>query len=622
MHAYRDLKAYVCVSGGVECEQKLFGDRDSWFNHELKHHHSLYVCKLCWCQYTDAKLLQKHLLDEHGTHSSEEILSIIEHGKLVPSQLKAKDCPFCDDWASILSHRRHQTEDRASSSIRQADILVSLTHFKRHVATHQEQLAIFAVPRTVADDQERSHGDVEANSEGVSSKDDNSQLIENEAHPTEDSISDNLCVYLSGLPPAVREADIENHFVSRGFGGITELKLMGDFAFIQFQNPDDVYKAVETLNGSILMGVRINPLLARFSPDHDQGDIHIVERPYADNSESNRATDEIIAAYSHFMTTLLPICEDFIANPPSDPQERQDQSTHIITMIRQQVWSTVNFIDSRNDNEVMARKADVLKTLDVMLERIRAVPITSMKDAETPAQDGNEKSNQPKADEYRVKLFNLRDNDWQDQGTGYCTVKTVETANDRKETHIVVESEDEPGRLILEETVQEGDDFQTQQEKVIVWAQSQTRIDMALSFQEATGYDTIWKTIDSVQRNVNEELQDPPEPQDSLPDNGESSSTSNKKHKCPYCYKEFARPHYLKKHLTTHEKPHACQTCELKFSQLRDLQRHERVHTSHTLMYVCQKCDRNFMNEDDLVRHSMRTGGCPGLRASVGSAGD
>lgn len=163
MHAYRDLKAYVCLSGGVECEQQLFGDRDSWFNHELKHHHSLYVCKLCWCQYTETKILQQHLLDEHDMHSREEILSIVEHGKLVPSQLKAKNCPFCDDWASILSHRRHQTEDRASSSTHQADVLVSLTHFKRHVATHQEQLAIFAVPRTVADDEQRSHGDVEVN---------------------------------------------------------------------------------------------------------------------------------------------------------------------------------------------------------------------------------------------------------------------------------------------------------------------------------------------------------------------------------------------------------------------------------------------------------------------------
>lgn len=520
MHAYRDLKAYVCVSGGVECEQQLFGDRDSWFNHEMKHHHSLYVCKLCWCQYTDTKLLQQHLLDEHGMHSNEEILSIIEHGKLVPSQLKAKDCPFCDDWASILSHRRHQTEGQPSSSIPQADILVSLTHFKRHVATHQEQLAIFAVPRTAADDEERSDGDVKDNSEAVLSKDDNSHLIEDEAHPLKDSTSENLCVYLSGLPPAVREADIENHFVLRGFGGITELKLMRDFAFIRFENPHDVHRAVETLNGSILMGVRINPLLARFSPDHNKGEIHVVERPFADTSESIRAIDEIISAYTHFRTTLLPICEDFIANPPSDHQKRQDQSTHIVTMIRQQVWSTVNFIDARNDNEVLARKAEVLEDLDVMLERIRAVPIKSMTDDEITAKDGNQKFHQPKADGYRVKLFVLHDNDWQDQGTGYCTVKIVETANERKETHIVVDSEEEPGRLMLKESVQQGDNFQRQQETLIVWTQRHTNIDMALSFQEATDCDTIWKDIE---RNINKELHALSDWHDSLPDNGESA---------------------------------------------------------------------------------------------------
>lgn len=617
MHAYRDLKAYVCVSGGVECEQQLFDDRDSWFNHELKHHHSLYLCKLCWYQYTDTKLLQQHLLDEHGMHSSEEILSIIEHGKLVPSQLKAKNCPFCDDWASILSHRRHQTEGRASSTIHQTDILVSLTHFKRHVATHQEQLAIFAVPRTVADDEERSHGDVEANSEAVSSKDDNNQLIENEAHPTEDSSSDNLCVYLSGLPPAVREADIENHFVLRGFGGITELKLMDDFAFIRFQDPDDVHRAVETLNGSILMGVRINPLPARFSPDHDRGETHVIDRPYADNSESIRAIDEIIAAYTHFRTTLLPICEDFIANPPSDPQKRQDQSTHIVTMIRQQVWSTVNFIDARNDIEVMAKKSEVLEDLDVMLERIRAVPITSMRDAEITAKDENQKSNQPKPDGYRVKLFNLRDNDWQDQGTGYCAVKIVETANERKETHIVVDSEEEPGRLMLDESVQQGDNFQRQQDTLIVWTQRQTSVDMALSFQEAADCDTIWKDIE---RNIDKELHAPSDWHDSLPDNGESVSASGKKHKCPYCDAEFTRHHNLKSHLFTHsqDKPYLCQTCNLRFRRLADLKRHGRLHTGES-PHVCPKCNRKFERGDALARHSKGPCGCAGRRASVGS---
>lgn len=303
IHAYRDLKAYVCTTGREECEPNMFRDRDCWFSHELEHHHSLYMCKLCGSQYTDKKVLRQHLVDEHGPYSNEEILSIIEHGKLVPSQLKAQDCPFCDDWASILSHRRHQREGRTSSSIQHADILVSLTHFKRHVATHQEQLAIFAVPRTVDDDEERSHGAVEANSEAVSSKDDNLRITDQRAQTMEGSTPSQPCVYVTGLPRAVSEADIENHFRLGGFRGVTEVTLMEDFAFIQFEDPDDVRLAVASMHGSTLLDSRINVMPAQLSLDRE---MDVIDGPHADNFDYVRAIDEINATYSHFRTTLLP----------------------------------------------------------------------------------------------------------------------------------------------------------------------------------------------------------------------------------------------------------------------------------------------------------------------------
>ncbi|KAG8162228.1 hypothetical protein KVR01_007993 [Diaporthe batatas] len=176
LHAYHDLKAYVCTSAGQTsgCEHKLFNDRDTWFDHELKHHYSLYVCNLCRCQYTTAISLGKHLTDEHGPYSNDEIESVIEHGKFVPSQLRAQDCPFCDTWASILSQRRDGIDFRAFSMGR-SDIMVSLTHFKRHVATHLEQVAIFAIPRTMDNDDEQSHDAADANSEAFSYKDEQSQ---------------------------------------------------------------------------------------------------------------------------------------------------------------------------------------------------------------------------------------------------------------------------------------------------------------------------------------------------------------------------------------------------------------------------------------------------------------
>lgn len=365
----------------------MFGDRDSWFNHELEYHRSLYMCKLCGIQCTATKLLHQHILGEHGTHSDEEILSLIEHGKLVPFQLKAQDCPFCDDWTSILSHRRPQTEDRTSSSIQQPDILVSLTHFKRHVATHQEQLAIFAVPRTVDDEEEGSHEAIEANSEAASSKEHNSHVIDKEAHPFESSTPSQPCVYVTGLPRAVSEDDIENHFRVGGCRGITEVTLMDDFAMIQFEDLDDVRLAAASMHGSTLMGARINVLQARLSIDQETHIVEDSEDSHADKFDPSRAIDEINAADSHFRTALL-MCDEFIASQPSDPQQRQDECTHILTMIRRKVWLTVNFIEAHNDEEVMARKTKLLEAVDHVNNTLERIRKEARRDIEMEAQEG------------------------------------------------------------------------------------------------------------------------------------------------------------------------------------------------------------------------------------------
>lgn len=158
----------------------MFGDRDGWFNHELHHHHSLNICNICGYQCTATTFLKQHIVDQHGPYPNEELASMLKHGRIAPSHLKAQDCPFCDDWALTLSRRRHQAEGRPSSSHHQSDILVSLTHFKRHVAMHQEQLAIFTVPREVDSDDGRSHGTDEKGLSVISSDHSNPKSVADE----------------------------------------------------------------------------------------------------------------------------------------------------------------------------------------------------------------------------------------------------------------------------------------------------------------------------------------------------------------------------------------------------------------------------------------------------------
>jgi DNA-directed RNA polymerase subunit RPC12/RpoP len=117
----------------------------------------------------------------------------------------------------------------------------------------------------------------------------------------------------------------------------------------------------------------------------------------------------------------------------------------------------------------------------------------------------------------------------------------------------------------------------------------------------------------------------PPNRGMSLPDSDSrhpERSSSNKKHRCPYCATEFTRHHNLKSHLLTHshEKPYVCQTCQNRFRRLHDLKRHTKLHTGER-PHICPKCGRKFARGDALARHNKGPGGCAGRRGSTGSFG-
>lgn len=98
------------------------------------------------------------------------------------------------------------------------------------------------------------------------------------------------------------------------------------------------------------------------------------------------------------------------------------------------------------------------------------------------------------------------------------------------------------------------------------------------------------------------------------------STSTPRKHKCPYCATDFTRHHNLKSHLLTHsqEKPFVCSTCQARFRRLHDLKRHTKLHTGER-PHICPRCGRRFARGDALARHNKGQGGCAGRRPSMGS---
>ncbi|KAH7133791.1 hypothetical protein EDB81DRAFT_859298 [Dactylonectria macrodidyma] len=152
-HAFCDLKAYVCTVGGTKCDDLLFGDSDSWFAHEMNKHRATYNCSLCdQVKGASSDQLRSHLAT-HSTFNDQQLDVLEDTGRDTAIIFRARDCPFCDEWADKLCTTRAERANCNGLARSHQDVVVGIAKFKRHVAAHHEQLAIFALPRAPEDEQ-------------------------------------------------------------------------------------------------------------------------------------------------------------------------------------------------------------------------------------------------------------------------------------------------------------------------------------------------------------------------------------------------------------------------------------------------------------------------------------
>ncbi|KAI1087069.1 hypothetical protein F5B19DRAFT_476899 [Rostrohypoxylon terebratum] len=146
-HVFQDIQAYMCTLGEPDCGNPIFGSREAWFNHEVQFHRTKYLCRLCNENSGSKDDVEAHISKAHHEYSlsPKQISTLADAGRVIPAQLEAEECPFCDNWAEELN-TNFASEDRASDgSYIQKDsrTLVSSECFQNHVATHQEDLALY-----------------------------------------------------------------------------------------------------------------------------------------------------------------------------------------------------------------------------------------------------------------------------------------------------------------------------------------------------------------------------------------------------------------------------------------------------------------------------------------------
>ncbi|KAH6612317.1 hypothetical protein B0J18DRAFT_441861 [Chaetomium sp. MPI-SDFR-AT-0129] len=171
-HAFSDLKSYVCTMGPAECDLQLFADSNTWFEHELQNHRCTWSCTLCGSgTFRSADSFKEHVQGAHPGFSESETRLLDQASRRALDLIPAADCPFCDEWEQKIrvamrndnsDNNESTTGSEGNRTVPPADVLVvTRTQFRRHVASHMEQLALFAASRSTIDpgaEQEHEQG--------------------------------------------------------------------------------------------------------------------------------------------------------------------------------------------------------------------------------------------------------------------------------------------------------------------------------------------------------------------------------------------------------------------------------------------------------------------------------
>ncbi|KAH5405232.1 hypothetical protein HBI46_202490 [Parastagonospora nodorum] len=139
-HALADLRPYVCTFGN--CDVKLFADRKTWFEHELQTHRATWRCHFCnHDDFPVKEALQNHMHHKHSQIGEDQLGALLDAGRRPNTFFKASDCPFCDNWDMYLRAKEHPPLPP------QEPVAITLIEFRRHVGSHMQDLALFAIPR-------------------------------------------------------------------------------------------------------------------------------------------------------------------------------------------------------------------------------------------------------------------------------------------------------------------------------------------------------------------------------------------------------------------------------------------------------------------------------------------
>lgn len=146
-HVLSDLRAYVCMF--EECDAGLFEDKAAWVQHDAEKHRRQWDCQHCRDKcgpFSSPRSLQEHMRSLHaGDELPTQVLSQVVEASSRPLTETVPDCPLCDFETQV-----HSQSDRLGQVVPLgSQAVIPLAELQKHLALHQEQLALFSIPPAV-----------------------------------------------------------------------------------------------------------------------------------------------------------------------------------------------------------------------------------------------------------------------------------------------------------------------------------------------------------------------------------------------------------------------------------------------------------------------------------------
>jgi hypothetical protein len=165
-HVFSDLRSYICTL--PNCNAAYFGDINQWFRHEMQTHRVSYTCQFCKSKtYHLKEYYLDHVRKKHPAVLGDgDEQTVLDMARKPLEQISAQECPFCSDWVDRLKERTVVANMNSDAS--EQIIYVDPTVFKRHLASHLEQLALFAIPIGSAEENADSNAAIEEDQDAAS----------------------------------------------------------------------------------------------------------------------------------------------------------------------------------------------------------------------------------------------------------------------------------------------------------------------------------------------------------------------------------------------------------------------------------------------------------------------